>query len=91
MDRIGIRELRQNASAWLRRVEEGDSFEITDHGRPVALLVPISRDAVIERLIAAGRMRRGRGNVLDLGPPLEPCPGVPLPSVLLEQDRADER
>lgn len=90
-ERIGVRELRQNASVWLRRVQEGDSFEITDRGRPVALLTPLPRGGVLERLEAMGMLRRGKGDLLDLGPPLEPEPGVPPLSALIEQDRADER
>ena len=41
MDRIGVRELRQNASKYLARVEKGETLEITDRGRPVALLTPV--------------------------------------------------
>ena len=33
-----MRELRQNASELLDRVQAGESFEITNHGRPVAAL-----------------------------------------------------
>ena len=91
MRRIGIRELRQNASAWLREVQDGATLEITDRGRPVALLVPLPKGHVIEELIRAGRISPGAGNLLDLGPPLPPRPGVPLPSEILEQMRADER
>jgi len=48
-------------------------------------------EGVLEELIASGRVSRGKGNLLDLGPPLEPVPGQPLPSELLARDRADER
>lgn len=44
MERIGVRELRQNASRYLARVERGECFEVTDHGRPVAMVVPIIGD-----------------------------------------------
>jgi prevent-host-death family protein len=90
MKKISIRELRQNASAWLRQVQQGDSFEITDRGRPVALLVPHTEDP-IERMIAEGRIRPARGDLLDLGPPLPPTPGVPLPSEILAEDRSEDR
>lgn len=58
MDRIGIRELRQHASRWLRRVEAGESFEVTDRGRPVAVLAPVpTSDSQVDRLIRSGEVR----------------------------------
>src|ERR1700754_4417308 len=41
MLRIGLRELRQNASELVRRAEAGEEIEITVSGRPGARLVPI--------------------------------------------------
>lgn len=38
MERIAHRELRNNSSAILRRVAEGESFEITNHGVVVAVI-----------------------------------------------------
>ncbi len=55
MDRIGVRELRQNASRYLARVVHGESLEITDRGRPVARLVPVTADAWAS-MIASGRV-----------------------------------
>lgn len=92
MKRIGIRELRQNAGAWLREVEAGATLEITDRGRPVALLTPLpAEEDILERLVKEGRLKKGKGNLLDLWPPVPAKPGVPLPSEILEQMRADER
>ncbi|MGZ4153585.1 MAG: type II toxin-antitoxin system Phd/YefM family antitoxin [Actinomycetota bacterium] len=83
MERVGVRELRQNASEILRRVEAGESFEVTDRGRPVALLVKIRRSG-LAKLEAEGRLRRGTGNLLDL-------PRVPLaPGELLPSERVSE-
>lgn len=39
--KVGVRELRQNLSVYLRRVQRGERLEVTDHGRPVAVLAPI--------------------------------------------------
>jgi len=39
---IPVRELRNNVSQVLRRVEEGERFRVTVSGRPVAVLVPLS-------------------------------------------------
>jgi prevent-host-death family protein len=91
MEQIGIRELRQHASRWLERVAEGESFEVTDRGRPVALLVPVPPAEGIEALIASGRLIPGRGHLSDLGMPPPHPPDAPLPSEVLEQMRADER
>lgn len=38
---VGLRELRQNASDMVRRVESGESLVVTVSGRPAARLVPI--------------------------------------------------
>jgi prevent-host-death family protein len=90
MKRIGIRELRQRASQYLRRVQRGETLEITDRGSPIALLVPVPRDG-FDRLVAEGRIDAAEGDLLDLGEPLPPAPGVPLPSEILEEHRRDER
>jgi prevent-host-death family protein len=91
MNRIGVRELRQHASRWLRRVAAGESFEVTDRGRRVALLVPAPSAEGLEELLASGRARLGTGHIRDLGPPLPRRRGAPSPSEVLERLRADER
>jgi prevent-host-death family protein len=45
MSAIGVRELRQHASRYLERVRHGETLVVTDRGRPVARLVPISSDS----------------------------------------------
>ncbi len=90
---IGIRELRQHASRYLRLVEERrEPIEITDRGRPVAYLTPVPPPSSrIEQLRASGRIRPAKGSWRDLGPPIEPAPGAPLPSQVLAEMREDER
>ena len=67
---VGVRELRQNLSVYLRRVAAGESLEVTEHGRAVAVLAPLRRDASpLDRLIAAGRATRASGDLLELGAP----------------------
>lgn len=91
MHRIGVRELRQQASRWLKRVAAGESFEVTDRGRPVALLVPVPGREGLDALMAAGRARPGQGHLSELGPPLPLAHGAPRPSEVLERLRANER
>jgi prevent-host-death family protein len=91
MEQLGVRELRQHASRWLKRVAAGESFEVTERGRPVALLVPVPAEEGLDALVKAGRARPGRGRLSDLGPPAKLRPGATPPSQVLEQLRADER
>lgn len=62
MDRtVGVAELRQNLSKYLRRVERGERLVVTDRNRPVAELGPppsVGND--LDRLIADGRVARPR-------------------------------
>jgi prevent-host-death family protein len=88
---IGIRELRQGASRYLRDVQRGETIEVTDRGRPVARLVPVPRLSGVDELAAEGRIDLGSGDVLELGPPLAPIEGRALPGEMLAEARSDER
>jgi prevent-host-death family protein len=56
---VGVAELRQNLSRYLRRVERGERLVVTDRNRPVAELGPLSSGgAELDRLIAEGRVTR---------------------------------
>lgn len=90
MVRVGIRELRQNASALLRRVMGGETIEVTDRGRPVARVVPLHDRSVLDQMVAEGRATPARGDLLDLKP-LPPVPGKRRLSEVLADLRADER
>src|SRR5271169_4435608 len=57
MTRIGVRELRQHASRYLKMVKAGETVEVTDRGELVALLVsPSQGQAARDRLVAMGRL-----------------------------------
>jgi len=90
MARVGVRELRQRASELLRRVEDGESIQITDRGRPVAVLAPLPADP-LERLIATGDLQASDGDIRDLPEPLELPAGAEPPSAVLAGLRRDER
>ena len=67
---VGIRALRQNLSVYLRRIHRGERFEVTDRGRPVALLVPLAgNESPLAKLVAQGRASSPKGDLLDLEPP----------------------
>ena len=83
MDRVGVRELRRQASAILRRVAEGETFEVTDRGRAVAVLVQ-TLPAGLDRLEREGLLRRSRGDLLDLVPIKLPGGARPPSQVVAE-------
>lgn len=57
MERIGIRELRQNASEWIRRAHAGERIEVTRRGEVMAVLGPAPVGSAIARLREAGRLK----------------------------------
>jgi antitoxin (DNA-binding transcriptional repressor) of toxin-antitoxin stability system len=68
---IGVRELRQNLSVYLRRIKAGETIEVKERGHRVAVLAPAGAKATaLERLIASGRATPARGDLLELGAPL---------------------
>lgn len=65
---VGIRELRQNLTTYVKRVRDGEHFTITERGKPVGRLVPLIEDEdPVARLIAEGKLKppRGDGDLLD--------------------------
>jgi prevent-host-death family protein len=71
MKTVGVAELRQNLSRYLRRVERGERLVVTDRNRPVAELgPPPTTGAALDRLLAEGRVsrpsRRGLPEPLEL-------------------------
>lgn len=91
MGSVGIRELRQRASELLRQVAAGETIEITDRGRPVALLTPLPGQDGLVRLRAAGEVSAVEGDFNELPEPLDIPAGAEMPSRTLENLRAGER
>jgi prevent-host-death family protein len=83
--------LRQRASDYLRRVEAGETFEVTNRGRPVAILSGIPDASPLERLRSAGEVIEPQGSMEDAPLTLETKPGVEPPSAQLAWLREDER
>ena len=88
---VGIRELRQRASELLRHVERGESIEITDRGRPVALLSRLKPSGAYERMLVEGEIVRASREVSKLPEPLELSAGHESASTILARLRSDER
>ncbi|MGH2668092.1 MAG: type II toxin-antitoxin system Phd/YefM family antitoxin [bacterium] len=88
---VGVRELRQRASELLRRVQAGETIEVTDRGRPVALLAPLPDAGPLQRLRTSGELIPARGELDDLPEPLSLELGQEAPSTVLTRLRRDER
>ena len=93
--RVGVRELRQNLSVFLDRVKEGETLEVTEHGRPVARLAPMppGRASILDQLVADGRAWPAKGNLAELGPPraIKLPPGSRSVTETVLEMREDER
>lgn len=69
MERVGVRELRQNLSVYLRRVKAGQRLEVTERGQTVARLEPVGPDDALTRLERQGRVvRRATGDLSKIRP-----------------------
>ncbi len=90
--RVGVRELRQNLSVYLRRVKDGETLEVTERGEPVARLAPPAqtRVSIIDQMIADGRVTPAKRSHKLLPPPPK-IPGRPLSEILREMRDEDER
>jgi len=89
---VGIRELRQNLSVYIRRVQRGEALQVTEHGKPVALLAPLPRaDDPLADLLAAGRLIPASRSFDELPRPIKLPPGSPsaTETVLAMRDEED--
>jgi prevent-host-death family protein len=91
MTSVGVRELRQRASELLRLVEQGETIEITDRGRPVARLSPIPVGTPLEQMYEAGEIDAASATLDDLPDPLVLPDDVETPSAALARLRREER
>lgn len=90
----GIRELKDNLSRYIRRIEAGERIAITAHGRVVAELVPPGSKtrgtpSRFDELVASGVIRPP----LEAGDPTEGWPDIRLPAgtaaELIDADRGE--
>jgi prevent-host-death family protein len=77
MSRVGVKELKDRLTHYLRRTQKGEEIVVTDRGRPIALLQhievgkPLTREARLAQLAALGKI------ILPTGAPskrLKPLP-----------------
>ncbi|MGI9033874.1 MAG: type II toxin-antitoxin system prevent-host-death family antitoxin [Candidatus Aeolococcus gillhamiae] len=86
MERIGVRELRQNASVWVRRARAGEHIEVTRRGEVMAILGPPPSGGILAGLRETGRLKPATP-----GPLPGPMITSRAASEALAELRADER
>jgi antitoxin (DNA-binding transcriptional repressor) of toxin-antitoxin stability system len=87
--RVGVRELRQNLSKYLRRIDAGETLVVTENRRPVAILSPLPEGMTrYQRMIAEGLVRPPEedADLLDIEPAKGPVL-MPLSEALELQRR----
>lgn len=95
MASTGIRQLKDNLSRYIRRIEAGERIAVTIHGRVVAELVPPGAApgargrSPYDELVAAGVIRPA----VEAGDPLAEWPDIRLSpgtaAELIDSDRGD--
>jgi len=65
METVTHREMRNRSGEILRRVEAGESLQVTNNGHPAALIVPVE-GSVLDGLLARGEARASRADLKAL-------------------------
>jgi len=89
METVGVRELKENLSRYLRKVKSGESIIITDRKKEVAVLVPHGGERVedkIMQLVQRGIVHWTGGKPKGLKKPVT-SKGKPVSKAVLEDRR----
>jgi prevent-host-death family protein len=72
MAAVAVQDLREDLGRYLERVAQGETLEVFDQGRPVAVLSPVpEQETTLARLRREGKVIPARHDLLDFGPPLQ--------------------
>lgn len=87
---VGVRELRQNLSVYLDRVKQGVAMQVTEHGRVVALLMPLPASASrYDILLAQGLITPATRSIRSLPAPRPLPPGARPTTEILDELREE--
>lgn len=93
MSTVGIKELKNRLTAYLRRTKQGEEVVVTERGKPIAVIQPIqsapkivSREARLAKLAAQGRIRLPSRKLLKKIRPVR-ASGRPISQLILEDRR----
>lgn len=94
MERVSISRLKDQLSAYLKKVQDGQTLLVTDRNKPIARLEPVAaladEDAHIARLIALGIVSPPKAPPLSIEEirRMRPvAPGAGVLEALLEERR----
>lgn len=88
---MGIRELKQNASAVVARVKAGETVTITERGREVAVLSPVKR-TWLEQMVESGSITPASGDLsewLRNNPPVSDSGEGPSSEQIIAESRRE--
>ena len=91
MERVGVRELRNNVAAVVRRAGAGERIVVTVDGAPVAQLGPLDAPTAVtlDDLVAAGLARAPGRRDRPAPPPAEDAPVDIRPGSVLDELRGE--
>lgn len=93
MSTVGIRELKNSLTRYLRQTKQGEEIVVTERGKPIALLMPIksakratSLEARLAKLAAQGILTIPTRKPLRRLRPIK-ISGRPLSRIIIEDRR----
>ncbi len=88
---VGVRELRQNLSVHLDRVKKGETLQVTEFGRVVAILAPLPAERLspLERMVREGRASAPTRSLKGLPLPTPGYPDAPSTESIFDEMREE--
>ena len=83
---VGVRDLKNGLSGYLKRVRNGEIIVVTDRGRPVARIIPTGVPENLARMLAEGRATWSGKPFRPPARRIRPRPGPPF-SQYISEDR----
>lgn len=86
MHSVGIKELKAKLSSYMDMVEHGEEVVVTERGREIAVVIPITAERrALYRLAKEGKVRVGTGKPDGAAGII--LKGMPLSATVLEERR----
>lgn len=93
MGTVGIKQLKNQLTQYLRRTKQGEEIVVTERGKPIAVIQPVgsaksvvSREARLAQLAAQGKIALPRRKPLKRVRRVK-VSGAPLSTVILDDRR----